>query len=85
MPRNSGVLGGERLSIAQKHVLIRKHLTPHTAQARDLGWPHQCRCGQTRWLRRWGRWYCLTCGRWVVRFTHLASHNPICREIGCNC
>lgn len=64
---NSGYLGGD-VSMAERHRLRDKYLTPIAYRAVDKGLRCQCRCGGTLYVRWRGRWYCPRDGRWVVTF-----------------
>lgn len=64
--RASGYLGGD-VSMAERHRLRAKYLSPIADFARDEGLRNQCRCGGTRYVYWRGRHYCMTCARWVRR------------------
>jgi len=68
---NTGYLGGWQTSWEQRHALIQKHLAGRPTV--DLGLRAQCRCGETEYTVKWGRHYCIRCGRFVRRFSHLET------------
>lgn len=63
--QNAGYLGGDNISMAERHVMRDKYLGPISDFARDQGLHNQCRCGGTRYVRWRARHYCMQCARWV--------------------
>jgi hypothetical protein len=49
-------LGGDHQTAGELDARARRVLAP--LPTFDLGWPWQCRCGGTRWVRYRGRFYC---------------------------
>jgi hypothetical protein len=74
-PQASGYLGGD-VSMAERYRLRDKHITPLACKAVDFGWRDQCRCGETKYAKWRGRWYCIRCARWVRVLHPMRSMGP---------
>jgi hypothetical protein len=62
MPERVGYLGGDNQSMGEIADRARRVLGGWPRK--DLGWPWQCRCGSTQWIKYRGRFYS-PCGiRW---------------------
>ena len=73
--KSSGYLGGD-VSMEERYRLRDKHITPIACRAVDAGVRDQCRCGEMRWVKWRGRWYCVRCARWVRRLNGELKDNP---------
>lgn len=63
-PRVSGYVGGRSPNWYERQAALKRNV--HPLPAVDLGWQHQCRCGETTYTLWRKKWVCRKCGRWVL-------------------
>jgi hypothetical protein len=72
-------LGGDQQTVGELNERARRVLAPLPTV--DLGWPWQCRCGGTQWVRYRGRFYCpQDCRRWPHPDAELAGRSETFRQ-----
>jgi predicted house-cleaning noncanonical NTP pyrophosphatase (MazG superfamily) len=72
-------LGGDNQTLGELNERVRRVLAPLPTV--DLGWPWQCRCGGTRWVRYRARFYCpADCRRMQNPDAHLPGRAETFRQ-----
>lgn len=66
----TGMIGGRGKSWEERQELVQRHLAPRLAKAEDWGPRNECMCSSTWYIRLWGLFYCLRCGRWATHLCH---------------